>query len=144
MSPIYHSLHFVLLFPTGQLGWHPKLIFGDSEENEAHEGQEEEEEGAEQILAPGEESNDRETGDVVAVRKKRKYMSQTEFFCYQLFHQQNESDHIFCVQHLFQEYIVDCWTATEQSRLGFFFQNQDTIHTDLYQGVMDAAANNDT
>jgi hypothetical protein len=34
MSPMYHSLHFVLLFPTGQLGWHPKLIFGDPNESE--------------------------------------------------------------------------------------------------------------
>jgi hypothetical protein len=27
MNPIYHSLHFVLLFPTGQLSWHPNLEF---------------------------------------------------------------------------------------------------------------------
>ena len=59
MSPMYHSLHFVLLFPTGQLGWHPKLIFGDFEESEVDQGEDEEQqEGAEQILAPGEESND--------------------------------------------------------------------------------------
>jgi hypothetical protein len=81
MSPMYHSLHFVLLFPTGQLGWHPKLIFGDSDEGEVdHVEDEEQEEGAEQILAPGEESNDQEIGNVVAVRKKRKYISQAEFF----------------------------------------------------------------
>ncbi|KAF8194927.1 hypothetical protein BJ912DRAFT_807026, partial [Pholiota molesta] len=27
LHPLYHSLHYVLLFPTGQLGWHPKIPF---------------------------------------------------------------------------------------------------------------------
>ncbi|KDR65039.1 hypothetical protein GALMADRAFT_82350 [Galerina marginata CBS 339.88] len=29
MHPFYHALHYVLLFPTGQLGWHPRLLFKD-------------------------------------------------------------------------------------------------------------------
>ena len=123
MSPIYHSLHFVLLFPTGQLSWHPKLTFGDPVEDEDHES-EDDEEGAERLLAPGEEPDEQESEEIVEVRKKkRKYMSQAEFIRYRLFCRENESDHLFRAQHLFQEYIVDCWASAKQSRLGWLSRN---------------------
>jgi len=49
MSPIYYSLHFVLLFPSGQLSWHLELQFnlvdenipdGDGDESQPEPGQE--------------------------------------------------------------------------------------------------------
>ena len=32
MHPFYHALQYVLLFPPGQLGWHPHLPFKDGVE----------------------------------------------------------------------------------------------------------------
>ena len=39
---------------------------------------------------------------------------------------------------LFQEYIVDSWATTEQSRLNWIKLNQSTIRADTYQGLTDA------
>jgi hypothetical protein len=27
LHPLYPSLHYILLFPTGQLGWHPEIPY---------------------------------------------------------------------------------------------------------------------
>jgi hypothetical protein len=63
MSPLHQSLHFVLLFPTGQLGWNPKmeltlynLTEGPDEDNNA------------QLFEPGEEPLLED--EVIATRKK--------------------------------------------------------------------------
>ena len=32
LHPFYPALHYVLLFPTGQLGWHPQLEYGNGAE----------------------------------------------------------------------------------------------------------------
>jgi len=93
--PFYLSLHYVLLFPTGQLGWYPYIEFEagemvpDAEELEPNVG----------------ENNEGQ----VQPSKKRKYISQTEYFCYCLHPCIGESNHIFMARKLFQEYIVDAW-----------------------------------
>ena len=102
-------MHFVLLFPTGQLGWHPSLPLKLANDEEAPD----EEQNGEPQLQPGEEPDDPSTGSVRAVRKKRKYMSQTEYFANRLHLRENESNHIFKSGRLFQEFIVDAWAATE-------------------------------
>jgi hypothetical protein len=73
LSPLHQSLHFVLLFPTGQFGWNPKLELTLGGQNDAPD-----EDNDAQLLEPGEEPPPE--GEVVAVRKKRKYMSQIEYF----------------------------------------------------------------
>lgn len=137
MSPIYHSLHFVLLFPTGQLSWHPELAFKSVDEGLSDEYLPDEH-GEELQPEPG-----HEVGDVVVTRKKRTCISQAEYFRYRLFSRQVESDHIFRAAHLFQEYTVDMWAATEQSRLSWLNFNQNTIRADVYQGLVDAVRNAD-
>ena len=52
----------------------------------------------------------------------------------------NESNHIFMAGKLFQEYAVDSWATTEQSRLNWVKLNQSTIRADTYQGLTDAVA----
>ena len=41
---------------------------------------------------------------------------------------------------LFQEYVVDSWATTEQSRLNWIKFNQSKIRADTYQGLTDAVA----
>jgi hypothetical protein len=54
----------------------------------------------------------------------------------------NKSDHIFKAGCLFQEYIVDSWAATEQSCLTWLRNNQKTLCSDVYKGLVDAVAAN--
>jgi hypothetical protein len=93
-----------------------------------------------QLLEPGEEPPPE--GEVVAVRKKCKYMSQIEYFAYRLHPRHNESNHIFKAGHLFQEYIMDSWAAAEQSHLTWLRNNQQTLCSDVYKSLVDAVAEN--
>jgi PIF1-like helicase/Helitron helicase-like domain at N-terminus len=140
MNPAYHPLHFVLLFPTGQLGWHPKLTYRSVDAGEADE---EGDDGAENVVAPGQEPEQPATGTHIVRRGKRSTISQAEYFRYRLFLKQGEPDHIFRAGPLFQEFIVDMWAATEQSRLSFLANNQQKIRADVYQGLVDSVANGD-
>jgi hypothetical protein len=72
-------------------------------------------------------------------------MSQIEYFAHRLHPHHNESNHIFKAGCLFQEYIVDLWAAAEQSCLTWLRNNQKTLCSDVYNGLVDAvAANPDT
>ena len=114
MHPLYPSLHYVLLFATGQLGWHPHIPLNSVNENQVQGG----------------DNNTR----------RRKKVTQAEYFRYRLFPRMNESNHIFMAGKLFQEYAVDSWATTEQSRLNWVKLNQSTIRADTYQGLTDAVA----
>ena len=41
---------------------------------------------------------------------------------------------------LFQEYAVDAWATTEQSRLNWVKRSQREVRADTYQGLTDAVA----
>jgi hypothetical protein len=123
LSPMYQALHYVLLFPTGQLGWHPNIEFHNANNQDA----------------PDLEQDD---GRVAAVRRKQKTVSQIEYSAYRLHPRANESNHIFRAARLFQEYVVNSWASAEQSRLKWFHNNQNTIRADLYCGLADAVAAN--
>jgi hypothetical protein len=124
--PSYVSLHYVLLFPTGQLGWHPRIEFKAGE------------------LVPDAEELEPNTGEnnegQVQPSKKRKYISQTEYFRYRLHPCFEKSNHIFIAGKLFQEYIVDAWALCEQARLLYIQTHQKELRTETYQGVVDALA----
>ncbi|NEL52376.1 hypothetical protein G3V67_24155, partial [Escherichia coli] len=49
----------------------------------------------------------------------------------------NEYSTILRAGKLFQEFIVDAWTSTEQNRLTYFCLNQSDLHVDLYIGLDD-------
>ena len=101
LHPLYPSLHYVLLFPTGQLQWHIGILHSSVDQRK---------------------------------------VTQAEFFKYRLFPRMNESNHIFMAGKLFQEYIVDSWATTEQSRLKWVKDNQKKIRAETYQGLTDAVA----
>ena len=72
--------------------------------------------------------------------KKRKYITQTEYFAYRLHPRFEESNHIFRVGKLFQEYIVYSWALCEQAQLLYIQTHQKELRADTYQGVVDALA----
>jgi Helitron helicase-like domain at N-terminus len=49
-----------------------------------------------------------------------------------------ETDHFFCTSLLFQELVVHLCAAAEHSCLMWVKDNQKQLHTDLYNGVVDA------
>lgn len=70
--PWYHALHYVLLFPTGQLGWHPKIPYTAHQNENAHQNANaEDEENAVQAA-----NNTRS--------KTHNYVSMAEYFCYHI------------------------------------------------------------
>ncbi|CAG8521646.1 11109_t:CDS:2 [Scutellospora calospora] len=40
------------------------------------------------------------------------------------------------------KFVVDAWAVTEQNRLRFLHMNQDKLHADVYQGIVDTIGNN--
>ena len=114
LHPLYPSLHFVLLFPTGQLSWHPDIPYRDEE------------------IPQQPVFNDQ--GD------KRKMVTQSEYVKYHLHPHQNESNHIFMAGELFQEYVVGCWATAEQYHLEWVRKHQTKIRADTYKGLTDALA----
>jgi hypothetical protein len=125
MHPMYLSLHYVLLFPTGQLGWHKRMLHADAPDIP---------EAADEIDDQNPMGNDNQ------VSWKWRYISQTEWFRYRLFPRVDKSLHLFMAGKLLQEFIVDAWAITEQSRLTFIKLNQAKLRVFHRQGIADAIA----
>lgn len=113
MHPHYTTLHYVLLFARGEQGWHKHLK-----------------------LQPGVNG---------AIRTQNGTVSQTLYYAYHLHIWPPEwnSPVLFWGGRLLQQYIVDAWATTEQSKLNWVRFNQKTLRSDLYNGLRDAAANTD-
>ena len=71
-------------------------------------------------------------------KSPRNKVTQSEYFKYHLHPRNNESNHIFMAGKLFQEYVVDAWTTTEQGNLNYVKHNQKKIRAHTYQGLADA------
>ena len=92
LHPFYSALHYVLLFSTGQLGWHPQLKYQNGAETV-------DQENADQP-PPGEETAE-------AGPSKRKRMSMREFLAFHLHPRQQSFNHLFRSGKLFHKYLVD-------------------------------------
>ena len=121
--PFYPALRYVLLFPTGQLGWHSKIPYNLLEDE-----------------PPVQPDGDQPQPE----RQSRKYVSMDEFFRYRLHIRpiHIESIHLFLTGNLFQEYVCEAWAVTEQKRLCQLAAKQDDLRADLYQGLVDSVAAN--
>ena len=124
--PAYSCLHYVLLFPTGQHGWHWNLRLQRRQDHDEQGGDMEGEDGG--------EGNE----DVEGERKGR--LTQTRFYAYRLHPRHNEFSTILHAGKLLQQYIVDAWASSDQTRLGWFRANQSTIRASLYSGLQDATS----
>ncbi|KZT56733.1 hypothetical protein CALCODRAFT_413700, partial [Calocera cornea HHB12733] len=116
-DPAYMSLHYVLIFPSGEHGWHY------------------------QIPKVGEAGED---GDQEQRRSSTQYVTEMEYYRYRLhFRDLPWALHLFRCGRLFQQFIVDAWASVEQDRLHWIELNQKTIRAELYNGLVDAASRND-
>lgn len=66
-----------------------------------------------------------------------KYVTQREYFAYRVHIRKPQEEILFMAGKPFQEYLVDAWATTEQSRLYYIRNNQQLLRTDYYRGLMD-------
>jgi len=139
--PAYQPLLYVLLFPRGEHGWHSHIPLTLEDGQAAYIPEHHEDENRD---AGEEPDNDDDQDQPNGKRKPRTTLSQLEYYAYRL-HQckeETESDHIFRSKGLLQQYIVDAWAQTDQSRLNWLKNNQDKLRADVYQGLVDAVSGN--
>jgi hypothetical protein len=109
--PFYPSLRYVLLFPTGQLSWHPKILYADVEDD-----------------------------GTPPADHKRIHVSMAQFHRYRLFTRTLGSNHVFLTCNLFQEFVCATWAVCEQNRLHWLRENQTKLRAEVYKGLVDAVA----
>ncbi|XP_010527539.1 PREDICTED: uncharacterized protein LOC104804874 [Tarenaya hassleriana] len=68
---------------------------------------------------------------------KRTHVTMREYYAYQLQTRLNEGNTLIRSGRLFQQYIVDAYTAIEQQRLRYIRNNQTKLRADLYSNVCD-------
>src|SRR5882672_8648585 len=108
--PLYPSLHFVLLHPTGQLSWHRFIPYEELEDQQRER------------------------------KRKYMSMAEFNHFHLFLRPPHIQSNHIFLAGKLFQEYVCEMWAVSEQSRLNYLRFNQNRLRVEVYQGLQDAVA----
>src|SRR6266849_3565609 len=114
--PLYPSLRYVLLFPTGQMGWHPTIPYTQVEN----------------------QADDHNGRTCVSLEQYLRYR-------FHIRPAHVESNHLFLAGKLFQAYVCEAWAIAEQKRLGQLAAKQDDLRVELYQGLADAVvANVDT
>jgi hypothetical protein len=118
--PAYHPTAYPLLFPYGQAGWHWGIPLNTP---------------AAQCVA-----DDDENEEPVGGRGARKTVTQLDFYRFRLHPRQGEPDYVFCSEKLLQQFIVDCWAATDQERLRYLQTHQKELRAELYKGLHDAVA----
>jgi hypothetical protein len=69
-----------------------------------------------------------------------KHVTMSKYHCYCLFVHHGEAQTLFKAGKLFQQYLVDMWAVTEQSRLRWFLMNQNNLHAELYHQMADTYA----
>ncbi|XP_071718873.1 uncharacterized protein [Rutidosis leptorrhynchoides] len=74
----------------------------------------------------------------------RGYVTMREFYCYRIQQRENEGTTILRGGRLFQQYLVDAYTAVEEQRLKWLRNHQNELRTDLYNNVCDAVTQGDT
>jgi len=120
--PFYPALRYVLLFPTGQLGWHPKIPYQEIEN----------------AIQPNEDEDNDENNE------NQRCVSMAQFYKYQLHIRTVGSNHLFLAGSLFQEYVCEAWAMAEQNRLNYIKLNQRDLRVELYKGLQDAATRDDS
>ena len=110
--PLYPSLRYILLFPTGQLGWYRTLPYNEVED----------------ATTPG----GRKYISMAEYLRYRLHIRPTDI----------DSDHIFLSGKLFQEYVCEAWAVAEQKRLFQLKSMQTKLRAYIYQGLADAVAAN--
>ncbi|PIA29092.1 hypothetical protein AQUCO_06300048v1 [Aquilegia coerulea] len=112
--PLYLPPHYVLLFPTGDLGWSTDIKHWDVK-NERY--------------------------FTVTGKEKKNRLTQLQYFCNRLFERMTEYSALFRAGLLFQQFIVDAWASYEQNRLYWIRTHQADLRCDVYSGLTDIVTN---
>ncbi|KAK9830609.1 hypothetical protein WJX81_004957 [Elliptochloris bilobata] len=111
-SAAYMPLHFSLLFPRGEPGWHPGILRGD----------------APAVMA----------GDRGAAPDQRTTVTPKEFAAFHVHARPAGigSDHLLRGTRLLQEYIIDSYCVMEGNNLRYLQNHQRDIRAECYQGLL--------
>jgi hypothetical protein len=113
--PLYPPLRYVLLFPTGQMGWYSRIPYNEVEDQEAPR------------------------------KRKYVSLEEYFHYRFHIHPTHIESNHLFLARKLFQAYVCESWAVAEQKHLGQLKHIQNNLRVELYQGLTDAiVANVDT
>ena len=110
MPSLLSFLRYVLLFPTGQLRWHPAILY-EQVEDQANDPKE-------------------KYVSLAGFNRYRLHIRPEDV----------ESIHLFLTGKLFQEYVCEVWAVAEQNRLNWIRFNQTKLRVELYKGLEDAVA----
>lgn len=117
----YTPLHYVLLFPRGEDGWHPQIPVSDTS------------------CSPVDRENPTEDGDDDNENQphtfETKRVTQLEYYSYRLQVREGESKCLHQSGCQFQQYVVDLYASMEHNRLNWYKQNQKRIRSEMYQGT---------
>ncbi|CAB4486408.1 unnamed protein product [Rhizophagus irregularis] len=124
----YTPLHYVLMFPRGEDGWHPKIpIYNKNDNISIHDNNNE----VLEIYSDNDETDE-------------KYVTAMNYFAYRLqIGRSNEATTLHYFGRLFQQWIVDMYTIVEHTRLNYLRFNQKRIRAELYNGIQDAMISGD-
>ncbi|KAK9050845.1 hypothetical protein SSX86_030188 [Deinandra increscens subsp. villosa] len=80
----------------------------------------------------------------VPCTSKRKNVSLREYYAFRLFERRGEDNTIHKSERLFQTFIVDAYSAILDNELQWYKRNQNTIRSDLYNGLYDRISNGES
>jgi hypothetical protein len=113
----YMALHYLLLFPYGEDGWHPNILLNG--------------------VVAGADLDEDHVGES-KFQRKHCNVTMAEFYGYQLQHRDIDSIALLRGDRLWHQYIVDAYAAIEQNRLKYLCLNKKKLRADLYQGLQNA------
>ncbi|GJV44873.1 ATP-dependent DNA helicase PIF1-like protein [Tanacetum coccineum] len=77
-------------------------------------------------------------------KTKRGYVTMKEYYAYIIQQRHNQGTTLLRGGRLFQQYLVDAYTAIEEQRLKWTRNNQDTLCVDVYHNLCDVVTRGDT
>ncbi|XP_062208441.1 uncharacterized protein LOC133909930 [Phragmites australis] len=113
----YDPLSYPLLFPSGELGWHPEIPKQGVDIRQIRRSQ---------SINP----DNPDTNSTLCV-------TMCEYYCYKFQMRHGMFNTILHGKRLFQQFAVDTYIKLETSRLNYILHNQSRIRADLYQGLVD-------
>jgi hypothetical protein len=117
------ALHYPLLFPYGEDGWHPNIQLNG-------------------VIAYA--NLDEDYVEESKLQRKHCNVTMAKFYGYRLQHRNTDGITLFRGGQLWQQYIVDAYATIEQNRLKYLRLNKKKLRADLYQGLQDAITTGDT
>jgi len=118
----YMTLHYPLIFPYGEDGWHPNIPLNGV------------------VAAVDLDDNHAEKSEL---QRKHCNATMAEFYGYQLRHRNTDGIMLLRGDRLRHQYIINAYADIEQNRLKYLRLNQKKLRTDLYQDLQDAIVASD-